>query len=291
MIHKAIIEQLIIMEAIKVKGFDIRLKQINEQDYISLTDIANHFGNNKDPEGARFLISNWMRNRDIFDYLGLWEEINNPDFNRVEFDTVKSRELGKNAFRPTPKMWVEQFKGIGIYSKSGRYDSGTYAHTDIAFDFAMWINPVVKLHIITEFQHLKKEKSLALKEEQSWSLKRELSKLNYIFHTEAIKTHIIEPKNLPISAAISHYSSEADMLNRIVFGLTATEWRSQNADKKGNLRDFATENELHLLSNLETHNAEMIEAGMTQYEREGILTALFDKQLNILKSKKPRIGK
>jgi KilA-N domain len=279
------------MDTMKVQGLNIRLKQVEGQDYISLTDIANHFGNNKDPEGARFLISNWMRNRDIFDYLGLWEELNNPNFNRVQFDTVKNKEIGKNAFRPTPKMWTEQFNGIGIYAKSGRYDSGTYAHTDIAFDFAMWLNPVVKLHIITEFQRLKKEETFALKEKESWSLKRELSKLNYLFHTEAIKTHIIEPKNLPVSAAISHYSSEADMLNRIVFGLTASEWRNQNSEKKGNLRDFATENELHLLSNLETHNAEMIEAGMAQYEREGILTALFEKQLNILKSKKPRISK
>jgi KilA-N domain len=277
------------MEIIKVQDFDIRVRQIEGKDYISLTDIANHFGNNKDPEGARFLISNWMRNRDIFDYLGLWELINNPSFNRVEFDTVKTRDIGKNAFRPTPKMWAEQFKGIAIYAKAGRYDSGTYAHVDIALDFAMWLNPIVKLHIITEFQRLKKEETFALKEKESWSLKRELSKLNYIFHTEAIKTHIIEPKNLPVSTAISHYSSEADMLNRIVFGLTASEWRAQNSDKKGNLRDFASENELHLLSNLETHNAEMIEAGMAQYEREGILTALFEKQLNILKNKKTRL--
>lgn len=279
------------MEAIKVQGSEIRLKQINGQDYISLTDIANHFGNNKDSEGARFLISNWMRNRDIFDYLGLWEELNNPNFNRVQFDTVKNREIGRNAFRPTPKMWAEQFNGIGIYAKSGRYDSGTYAHSDIAFDFAMWLNPIIKLHIITEFQRLKKQETLSHKEKEVWSLKRELSKLNYLFHTEAIKTYIIEPKNLPVTAAISHYSSEADMLNRIVFGLTASEWRNQNADKQGNLRDYATESELHLLSNLETHNAEMIESGMSQYEREGILAALFEKQLNILKSKKSRISK
>jgi hypothetical protein len=274
------------MENITVQGVEIRVKQVNEQDYISLTDIANHFGNSKDPEGARFLISNWMRNRDIFDYLGLWEELNNPNFNRVQFDTVKIKDVGRNAFRPTPKMWAEQFSGIGIFARSGRYDSGTYAHVDIAMDFAMWLNPVVKLHIITEFQRLKKAESLTLKDSQTWSLKRELSKLNYIFHTEAIKTHLIEPKNLPVTAAISHYASEADMLNRIVFGMTAAEWRTQNGDKKGNLRDNATENELHLLSNLETHNAEMIEAGMAQYEREGILKALFDKQLAILKQKK-----
>jgi KilA-N domain len=276
------------MDIIKVEGFDIRLKQINEHDYISLTDIAKHFGNSKDPEGARFVISNWMRNRDIFDYLGLWELLHNPTFNRVEFDTVKSREIGKNAFRPTPKMWVEQFNGIGIYVKSGRYDSGTYAHSDIAFDFAMWLNPVIKLHIITEFQRLKQEESSRLKENQIWSMKRELAKLNYVFHTEAIKTNLIEPKNLPVPAAISYYSSEADMLNRIVFGMTASEWRNQNVDKKGNLRDNATENELHLLSNLETHNAEMIEAGMAQYEREGILATLFEKQLNILKNRKSK---
>jgi hypothetical protein len=274
------------MENFQVQGFDIRVRQVGEQDFISLTDIANHFGNSKDPEGARFLISNWMRNRDIFEYLGLWETLHNPDFNRVRFDTVRSEEVGRNAFRPTPKMWVEQFKGIGLFAKSGRYDSGTYAHTDIAFDFAMWLNPVVKLHVITEFQRLKKAETLTLESEQKWSFKRELSKLNYIFHTEAIKTYLIEPKNVPVSTAISYYASEADMLNRVVFGITAAEWRTQNPDKKGNLRDFATEDELHLLANLETHNAEMIEAGMAQYEREGILSALFEKQLTILNNKK-----
>lgn len=274
------------MDNLIVQGIEIRVKQIDEKDYISLTDIANHFGNSKDPEGARFLISNWMRNRDIFEYLGLWETINNTDFNRVQFDTVKSRELGRNAFRPTPKMWAEQLNGKGIFSKSGRYDSGTYAHIDIALDFAMWLNPVMKLHFITEFQRLKNQESLALKDKQKWDIRRELSKLNYVFHTEAIKMHLIEPKNLPIPASISYYASEADMLNRVVFGVTATEWRTQNPDKTGNLRDSATEDELHLLANLETHNAEMIAAGMAQYEREEILIALFEKQLAILKTRK-----
>jgi hypothetical protein len=209
--------------------------------------------------------------------MSIWEEENNPDFNSVEFDRIKN-ESGKNTFFMNPRKWIQSVNAVGIISKGGRYNN-TMAHKFIALSFASWLDTRIHYQLIKAFEELHKHKT--------WNVIREASRRNYLFQTEAIKTHLIEPKNLPVSVAVSYYASEADMLNRIVFGITAAEWRDQNSDKKGNLRDFADEEALHLLANLETHNAEMIEAGMAQYEREAVLKSLFEKQLSILK-KKPK---
>jgi hypothetical protein len=219
-----------------------------------------------------------MRTRPALELMSIWEEENNPDFNSVEFDRIKN-ESGKNTFFMNPRKWIQAVNAVGIISKGGRYNN-TMAHKYIALSFASWLDTRIHYQLVKAFDELHKVKT--------WQVIREASRRNYLFQTEAIKTHLVEPKNLPVSVAVSYYASEADMLNRIVFGLTAAEWRDQNPLKKGNLRDGAKEEELHLLSNLETHNAEMIEAGMAQYEREAILTSLFEKQLNILKSSKSR---
>ncbi len=257
-------------QTITINDSEIALAIIDEREFVSLSDLALAFG------GTDEAIRNWMRTRQALEMMSIWEEENNPNFNSVEFDRIKN-ESGKNTFFMNPRKWIHSVNATGIISKGGRYNN-TMAHKFIALSFASWLDTRIHYQLIKAFDELHKQKS--------WQVVRDASRRNYLFQTEAIKTHLIEPKNLPVSVAISHYSSEADMLNRIVFGVTATQWREQNPDKKGNLRDFATEEELHLLSNLETHNSEMIEAGMTQYERETVLTALFEKQLTILKGKK-----
>jgi KilA-N domain len=249
---------------------EITISIIDEREFVSLSDLATAFG------GTDEAIRNWMRTRTALEMMCIWEEENNPHFNSVEFDRIKN-ESGKNTFFMNPRKWIQSVNAIGIMSKGGRYNN-TMAHKFIALSFASWLDTRIHYQLIKAFDELHKQKT--------WNVIREASRRNYLFQTEAIKTHLIEPKNLPISVAVSYYASEADMLNRIVFGMTSSEWRDQNGDKKGNLRDFAKEEELHLLANLETHNAEMIEAGMAQYERETILAALFDKQLSILKSRK-----
>jgi KilA-N domain len=253
-------------EIIIINEAEISLTIIEESEFVSLSDLAAAFG------GSDESIRNWMRTRQSLEMMSIWEEENNPNFNSVEFDRIKS-ESGKNTFSMNPRKWILSVNAKGVISKGGRYNN-TIAHKFIALSFASWLDTRIHYQLIKAFDELHKKKT--------WNVIREASRKNYIFQTEAIKTHLIEPKNLPISVAVSYYASEADLLNRIVFGMTATEWRNQNADKKGNLRDFASEDELHLLSNLETHNAEMIEAGMAQYEREVVLMSLFEKQLSIL---------
>jgi KilA-N domain len=259
-------------QTIIINESEIALTIVNEHEFVSLSDLSSVFGGNDEA------IRNWMRTRQALEMMSIWEEENNPNFNSIEFDRIKN-ESGKNTFFMNPRKWIQSVNAIGIISKGGRYNN-TMAHKFIALSFASWLDTRIHYQLIKAFDELYKKKT--------WDVIRDATRRNYLFQTEAIKTHLIEPKNLHISVAVSHYASEADMLNRIVFRFSASEWRDHNPDKKGNLRDYAKEEELHLLSNLETHNAEMIEAGMAQYERELILSALFEKQLAILKSKKKK---
>lgn len=231
----------------------------SEDDYISLTDIAKY----QDPENPRFIIQNWMRSRSTIDYLGLWEELNNPDFNRVDFDTVKA-EAGTNAFVMTPSKWIKITNAIGIVSKSGRYGGGTFAHKDIAFEFASWLSPEFKLYIIKDYQRLKEDEGhrLAL----DWNVKRILVSANYKIHTDAIKENLIPPE-LSRQQQSYVYADEADLLNVVLFGKTAKQWRTENPGVKGNIRDYATIEQLLVLTNLENLNAYLVKQGVTQPER------------------------
>lgn len=253
---------------------------INKDDYFSLTDIARY----KNPEEPRFVIQNWMRRIDTIQYLGLWEQLNNPNFNRVEFDTFRS-EAGHNYFTMTPKKWIEGVNAIGIVSKAGKYNSGTYAHKDIALQFASWISPEINLYIIKEFQRLKAEEQKQL----DWSVKRELAKINYRIHTDAIKDNIVIPHEISKEQATFVYASEADVLNVALFGMTAKEWRDKNPDKKGNIRDYAEVSQLICLSNLENLNAYLIECGVSQSERLVELNRTAIRQMRILAEERSRL--
>ena len=250
-----------IESVIHANGVDITVVTTvgNEEDYISLTDIAKY----QDEDNPRYIIQNWMRNRNTIDYLGLWEELNNPNFNRVDFDAVKT-EAGKNAFVMTPQKWVSITNAIGITSRSGRYGGGTYAHKDIAFEFASWISPEFKLYIIKDYQRLKEDEGhrLAL----DWNVKRILAKANYRIHTDAIKTNLIPPE-LPRVQQGYVYADEADVLNVALFGKTTKQWKQEHPDAKGNMRDYATIEQLLVLSNMENINALLIEQGVPQPER------------------------
>ena len=257
-----------------------RAIHINRDDYFSLTDIARY----KNREEPRFVIQNWMRRIDTIQYLGLWEQLNNPKFNRVEFDTFRS-EAGHNYFTMTPKKWIEGVGAIGIVSKAGKYNSGTYAHKDIALQFASWISPEINLYIIKEFQRLKVEEQKQL----DWSVKRELAKINYRIHTDAIKDSIIIPFEISKEQATFVYASEADVLNVALFGMTAKEWRDKNPDKKGNIRDYAEVSQLICLSNLENLNAYLIERGINQSERLVELNKAAIRQMKVLAEEWPRL--
>lgn len=244
---------------IKVEGIGIGIKQIDSQKYISLTDIAKR----KNSEEPRFVIINWLRNRNTVEFLGIWEKIHNPKFNRVGFDTVRLN-AGLNSFTISPSKWIEETNAIGIISKSGRYDSGTYAHEDIALEFASWISAEFKLYFIKEFRRIKYEENERLK--LGWDVKRELVKINYKIHTDAIKENLIPPEISPKDAKII-YASEADVLNKALFGMTAKEWRDRNPEKEGNLRDYTNVSQLVVLANLEALNSEFIKEGIVQGER------------------------
>lgn len=231
----------------------------DKADYISLTDIAR----SKNQEEPKDIVKNWMRSKSTIEFLGIWEQINNPNFKGVEFDAFKN-EAGSNAFVLSPQKWIEATDAIGIISKSGRYGGGTYAHRDIAFEFASWISPEFKLYLIKEFQRLKSEENERLS--LGWDLKRTLAKVNYKVHTDAIKNHLIPPKISKTSEQII-YANEADVLNVALFGMTAKNWRNQNKGKAGNVRDYSTVEQLVILSNLETLNAEFIRQGLMQSER------------------------
>lgn len=248
-----------INKIIQVEGFKIEIKEIDFQKYISLTDIAKK----KNPEEPRFVIINWLRNRDTIEFLGIWEKIHNNDFNRVGFDTVRSN-AGLNSFIISPSKWIETTNAKGIISKSGRFNGGTYAHEDIALEFASWISPEFKLYFIKEFRRLKYEENERLK--LHWDLKRELVKIKYKIHTDAIKENLIPPE-ISAQEAKMVYATEADALNKALFGMTAKEWSEFNPSKKGNMRDYANINQLVVLANLESLNSELIKQEILQWER------------------------
>ena len=258
-------------QVIEVLKESVRVQRIREEDYISLTDIAKH----KNPDDPRFIIQNWMRRHFTIEFLGIWEQLNNPDFNRVEFEAVKN-EAGSNAFVMTPTKWHKLTCAIGIISKAGRY-GGTYAHKDIAFEFASWISAEFKLYLIKEFQRLKENELGKLE----WNIKRQLTKINYRIHTDAIKENLL-PQSLN-KQQISHvYASEADVLNMALFGKTAKQWRNENPDKDGNIRDYANVSQLVCLVNLENLNAVFINEGHEQSARLKKLNQIAIQQMHIL---------
>ena len=262
-----------IKETIRAKGIDIGIYTTDfENEYISLTDIAKY--KSDDPNAV---IQNWMRNKDVLEFLGLWESLHNPDLKPLEFEGFKN-EAGVNAFTMSPKKWIDATQAIGIISKAGRY-GGTYAHSDIAFEFASWISPEFKLYIIKDYKRLKADENskLSLK----WNLNREISKLNYRIHTNAVKENLIPPE-LTKEQIYFTYASEADLLNVVLFGKTAKQWRSENSEKKGNIRDDATINQLLVLANMESYNAVLIVQGRTQAERMVALRDLAVRQLQTI---------
>jgi len=243
---------------LKVNDLNIGLKTISNKDFISLTDIAKH-KNQLEPFSV---INNWLRGRSTIEYLGLWEKLNNPNFKPIEFERFRN-DSGSNHFTLSPQRWIGETDAIGLISKSGRY-GGTFAHKDIAFEFASWISPEFKLYLITEFQRLKEEENDRLK--LDWDLQRTLAKVNYHIHTDAIKDNLI-PKEITKQQIGLVYASEADLLNVALFGMTAKEWRDKNSDKKGNIRDYAIIEQLVVLSNMESINALLIQQGLSQNER------------------------
>ena len=229
---------------ISVSSTDITIVKVNEADYISLTDIARY----RDNERRDYILQNWLRNRSTIEFIGLWESFNNPNFNSIEFDGIKNI-AGLNSFSLTPKRWIDTTNAIGIISKTGRY-GGTYAHRDIAFEFATWLSAEFKFYLIKEFQRLKEEEQKQI----GWSAKRELAKINYRIHTDAIKQNLIPEELTPQQTSIV-YAKEADVLNMALFGKTAKQWRDENPELKGNIRDYSSINELICLSNMENLNA------------------------------------
>ncbi len=263
----------IIKDTIHANGMDIGIYTSDfENEFISLTDIARY--KSDDPTAV---IQNWMRNRDVIEFLGLWETLHNSDFKPLEFEGFK-KAAGANAFTLSPKKWIESTNAIGIVSKSGRY-GGTFAHSDIAFEFASWISPEFKLYIIKDYKRLKTEENSKLS--LSWNLNREISKLNYRVHTDAVKAYLIPPELTPAQVSFA-YASEADLLNTVLFGKTAREWREENPDAKGNIRDNATIYQLLVLSNMESYNAVLINQGKSQKERMKLLHELAVQQMSTL---------
>lgn len=259
------------MGKIEVQGQEITVVSLKEEDYISLTDMARY----KDPERTDYIISNWLRNRNTIEFLGVWEQLNNPEFNPIEFDGIK-KQAGLNSFILTAKQWIEKTNAKGLVAKAGRY-GGTYAHKDIAFEFASWISVEFKLYLIKEFQRLKE----AEKQQLGWDIRRNLVKINYRIHTDAIKANLVPPE-LSKEKVNQIYASEADILNIALFGMTAKEWREKNPDKPGNIRDYAEISQLVCLSNLENLNAHFINEGLSQSERLIRLNAIAIHQMKLL---------
>ena len=261
-----------VKSTINANGVEIRVASSNEADYISLTDIAKK----RNPGFPADVVKNQLRSRSTIEFLGLWEKIYNPDFKLVEFDQFKNA-AGENSFVLTPQKWISTTNAIGITSKSGRY-GGTYAHSDIAFEFASWISPEFKLYIIKDYQRLKADESHA--KSLDWNIKREITKSNYRIHTDAIKENLI-PNLTPQKIAFK-YASEADLINVALFGQTAKQWRNQHSESKGNIRDEATIEQLIVLANLESLNAEYIREGISPAERLSKLNKIAIYQLNSL---------
>jgi len=259
------------MAKIKVLSQEITVASIKEEDYISLTDIARY----KNRERTDDLIRNWLRNRNTLEFHGIWEHLNNPGFNPVEFDGIRI-QAGLNSFTLTPKQWIEKTGAIGIVSKAGRY-GGSYAHKDIAFEFASWVSVEFKLYLIKEFQRLKEYERKTL----GWDIRRNLAKINYRIHTDAIQQHLIPPELNKQQTSVV-YASEADVLNLALFGKTAAQWRESNPDKTGNMRDEANVTQLVCLSNLENLNALSIAEGLPQKERLERLNRIAIHQMTLL---------
>jgi len=258
------------MTKIMVKDTEVTVLRINNEDFISLTDIARF-----KTSDTNAVIGNWMRNRNTIEYLGIWESLYNPNFKPLEFEGFK-KESGLNAFVLSPQKWIQSTNAVGIISKSGRY-GGTFAHKDIAFKFASWISVEFELYVIKEFQRLKEQEQLQF----GWSAKRELAKINYRIHTDAIQQNLI-PVELTQQQISIVYANEADVLNIALFGLTAKQWRDSNPNSKGNIRDYATINELICLSNMENLNAVFINEGQSQKERLLKLNRIAIQQMKVL---------
>ena len=260
------------MDKLKVLEYEINTKIINQEDYVSLTDIAKKV-NEDEP---RFVIQNWMRNKDTIDYLGLWESIYNPNFNRVGFEAVEN-ESGRNRFTMSPTKWINSVNSIGMVTKAGKHGGGTYAHFDIAMEFASWISPEFKLYIVTEFKRMKEKEQRGL----GWNLKRTLSKINYNIHTDAIKNNLI-PKEVTQNQINMIYADEADIINVALFGMTAREWKQKNPSKQGNIRDYANVAELVCLVNLENLNSVYINEGINSKDRLVKLNNIAIHQMTLL---------
>ena len=259
------------VQEINVKDTTIRTMKVGDSDYICITDIARQ-KNSLEPNAV---VGNWMRNRNTIEYLGIWEYLNNPSFNPIEFEGFK-QQAGLNAFTLSPSRWIEATNAIGIIAKSGRY-GGTYAQRDIAFKFASWVSVEFELYLIKEFQRLKEEEQKQL----GWSAKRELSKINYHIHTDAVRANLV-PDEVDAYHSSLIYAEEADVLNVALFGMTAKEWREANPGKKGNMRDYATINQLICLSNMENLNAVFINEGIPQRDRLHKLNKIAIQQMTVL---------
>ncbi|WP_028242709.1 KilA-N domain-containing protein [Pseudobutyrivibrio ruminis] len=260
-------------DTIHANGKDIRMYTMDfENDFISLTDIAKYKS-----DDANATICNWMRTRETIEFLGLWERLHNTDFKPLEFEGFRG-EAGLHAFTMSPTKWIQGVNAIGIVSKAGRY-GGTYAHSDIALEFASWISAEFKLYIIKDYKRIKKDENSKLS--LNWNLNREIAKINYRIHTDAIKDNLIPPELTPEQISFK-YASEADLLNVALFGMTAKQWRDSNKDKNGNMRDFASLNQLLVLANMESYNAILIEQGKPQSERLVLLRQLVVKQMQTL---------
>ena len=253
-----------------VKGAEVAIATRHEQDYISLTDMLRHFGDES-------ILYGWLRNRNTIEFLGIWEQLYNPEFKPIEFDRFRT-QAGLNSFALSPKKWIEATGAIGIYAKSGR-GGGTYAHRDIAFEFGSWLSPEFKLYLIKEFQRLKDEEARSTALE--WNFQRTLSKVNYKIHTDAIKDRLIPPRLTKAQTSVV-YASEVDLLNVALFGITAAQWRQANTDQAGNMRDAATLEQLVVLSNLESINAVLIHQGLPALERVAQLNAIAITQMRSL---------
>lgn len=269
------------MSKIIVKDKEITIVQINEDDYISLTDIAKI----KNDEDTNMVIASWIRRVDTIEFLKLWELINNENFKPTDFEGFKSKP-GQNAFTISPKKWIELTNAIGLKVKSGRYNGGTYAHKDIALEFASWISAEVKLYIIKEFQRLKIQETNKLE----WQGKRILTKLNYLIHTDAVDKHLITI-DLTTEQKNEIYASEADLLNVALFGMTAKQWRESNPNKDGNIRDYASTIELAILSNLEFHNSKLIEENIPPQTRLIILNNEANKEKELFNKNNEKVLK
>jgi len=258
---------------IAVQGASVTVLSQNQQDLICLTDIAKH----KNPDHPDDVIRNWLRNRNTVEFLGVWERLNNPDFNPVEFDGIRI-QTGLNSFVLTPKQWIEKTGAVGLTSSAGRY-GGTYAHKDIAFEFAAWVSVEFKLYLIREFQRLKDDENDRL--QLNWNLQRTLAKINYRIHTDAIKETLIPP-SVTKAQASAVYASEADLLNVALFGQTAKQWRDAHPDAEGNIRDHAPLEQLVVLTNLESLNSVLVRQGLPQPERLAMLNGIAITQMRTL---------